>query len=581
MSHPESTENVSRGAAGSSANLCRANNGPTLALAAPGSPVVDEAARTISGLAVPFGPVGQTSAGRLQFGQGSLAWSDVRRVKLLVEHDQGRPVGYAAELVERPDGLHATFHVPSTPAGDQALAEAKAGLRDAFSVGVQLDDATAEKLRRAGTSAVPGRGQLREISLVSVPAFDDARVGAVSAHAELVVSSWSDPTPTPEGSTVTEQTTTDPAQPQPTPAPTEPTEPTVPAQPVEANAAAAPLAVAGGAVVTGSPSTYTFSADGPSLVRDAWSARVEGNVDAAQRLQRYNAELTDGNLASVMALAAVMTTADPDAPVVSQPNVRRPDLLLQSIDRGRPLNGRIRAVPIRNATPLLIPQIVGFTGVADHTEGTAHVPEGTLDLAERTLAPKAVSGAFRMSRELVDSSNPAIDRIALAAMLRNYRKITEDRLATALLTGDAVGGITTVQGLRTELVAFGDDDTEADVIFTGRGFFQALVLDTDADGRPMLPFVGPANASGTTRAGYTGASVDGVEVAKSSALPTERAVILDTDKMLVVESQAQTFRFDEVEGPGIVKLALFGYYGAAVLDAAGVRELATSPEPVT
>ena len=50
--------------------------------------MIDVTARTISGLVVPFGQVGETSQGRLQYGPGSLRWSDPRRVKLLVEHDQ-------------------------------------------------------------------------------------------------------------------------------------------------------------------------------------------------------------------------------------------------------------------------------------------------------------------------------------------------------------------------------------------------------------------------------------------------------------------------------------------------------------
>lgn len=558
----------------------------TLALASPGSPTVNAAARTITGLAVPYGPVGQTSAGRLQFAAGSLSWTDPKRVKLLVEHDQRQAVGYATELVEQPDGLHATFHVPAGEAGDRALAEAANGLRDAFSVGVQLTDAAAEKLRRAGGAAVAGAGALRETSLVSVPAFDDARVGAVAASGALVVSSWTnpepDPTTTPRGATVTEpaQPTAPPAAPAPvvpTPQPVDPAQPAQPTPVVPAQAAAAPLAAAGAALVTSEPATYTFSAGGPSLVQDAWAARTQGDGEAGQRLARFNAELAAGNPASTMALAAVMTRDATDAGPLLAPNSRRPDLLRQAIDRGRPLNARVRAVPINNATPFLIPSVGEFTGVGDHTEGTAHVPEGTLTLGEQTFIPRALSGAFRMSRELIDASNPAIDRIALAAMLKDYRRQTEARLATALLGADTapVGAITTVNGLRAELIAFGTDDVEADVVVAGRGFFQALALDEDGDGRPMLPFVNPSNAPGTIRAGYTGASIDGVEVAKATGLPTDRALILDTDVVLVAESAAQTFRFDEVEGPGIVKLALFGYYGAAVLDPAGVAELST------
>ncbi len=601
-------------------------SGTTLALAAPGTPTVDTAARTITGLAVPFGPVGQTSAGRLQFAAGSLTWSDPKRVKLLVEHDQRQAVGYAVALTEQPDGLHATFHVPEGAAGDQVLAEAANGLRDAFSVGVQLDDATAEKLRRANGAAVPGRGALRETSLVSVPAFDDARVGSVAAHADLVVSSWTTAAPTHTGVDVrcthchhihaagvtacqpdhlaaansalaaASATATAPQQPAPgvpgapappTPTPA-PTNPAAPTQPVPTPVPAAPpIATAGAAaLVTGEPSTYTFGADGPSFVADVWAARTEGNSEAAARLHRYNAELVAGNEASTLALAAVLKTVDVDGPGgdgVQTPFVavqRRTDLVRTTIDRGRPITSRLPRVPITNATPFLIPTAgVEFDGVDDHVEGTAHVPEGTLTFpAEVLFSPKAISGAFRLSREVVDASNPAIDRVALAAMLKDYRRQTEAKSVAAVVAADAglTVGVDTVAELRARLMDFGDDDIEASFVLVGKTAFRTYALEEDADGRPLLPVLAPSNASGVIRAGYTGLSVDGTDVVKSSAMPTAEGWIVDADGLLVAESTTQTFRFDEVEGPGIIKLALFGYFAAAAIAPGHVDRFTTA-----
>src|SRR5690606_16303258 len=86
----------------------------------------------------------------------------------------------------------ATFHVPpnangANPERDQALADAANGVRDGFSVGV---DITAHEFDDDGTLIV-NAGHIREVSLCAVPALDDARVTSVAA---------SSPTPTPEGS---------------------------------------------------------------------------------------------------------------------------------------------------------------------------------------------------------------------------------------------------------------------------------------------------------------------------------------------------------------------------------------------
>lgn len=576
----------------------------SLAMTAASAPLVDTAARTISGLAVPFGPVGATSGGQLRFAAGALSWSNPRRVKLLREHDQRDAVGYARELVELTaaevdarmtaagaeplglPGLWATFHVPEGPAGDAALAEAANGLRDALSVGVQLDAATFDRLRRAARAggAVEGSGQLRETSLVSVPAFDDARVGAVAAHADLTVSSWSrasadsttdQPDTDTPGETVPEQPTEPTPTPVvPTPQPTAPEQPTVPAQPVT-TAAAAPLAVAGAALVTSEPSTYTFAADGPSLVSDAWAARMRGDGEAAERLHRFNAELLGGNTASGMALAAVLTSTDVETQAADGGffgTTRLP--IREAIDRGRPLLSRVSTVPIRNAQPFLLPIEGEFDGVADHTEGTAHVPEGTLTLGDATMSPKATSGAYRISREVVDSSNPAIDRIALRAMLRDYRRKTEGKFLTALTTAAGVG--TAVAGpvaLDLALLQFGPDgsDDEPTWVAASKTALANLASYLDGDGRQLLPAVGPSNAPGTRRAGTTGYSIGGAELVKAASITGTDVLAVDEQGVLVAESAVQTFRFDEVEGPGVVKLALFAYFGAAVLESAAVE----------
>jgi HK97 family phage prohead protease len=602
----------------------------SLMLAAPGPAAVDQARRTIEGLAVPFGPVGQTSAGRLTFATGALSWSDPSRVKLLREHSQADPVGFATTL-EALDaaavdarllalgqapagvaGLWATFRVPEGPSGDQALAEAANGLRDGLSVGVQLDDATMTRMRRANGSAVAGAGALREISLVSVPAWDDARTANVAASAHLVVSAWTDPTPVggtampcrhcgqnthaaeacPTLATATATATSTSTAGVPSdgsagapPAPvvtagaggatTPPATPT--STPPATPAPDVVRAGAGAAIVTGEPATYTFSG-GDSLVRDAFLARMNGDADGAGRLARFNAELAAGNPASVMALAAVLTRDATDQIGPFVPQGYRPDLMVRVIDAGRPIVSRLQRVPISNASPFLVPVEGDFTGVADHTEGTAHVPEGTLDVNEETVAPKAVSGAFRVSREMVDSSNPAIDRVAINAMARDYRQATEAKAvaAFAAAAGAAVPGINTVAELSAQLVDFmPDDDVPADFVAAGRTFFSTLRTDADSTGRPMIPYAGPSNAPGSIRRPAV-LDVDGTDLFRASRVAAGEAFIVRADDVLWAESNVQQFRFDEVEGPGIIKLALWAYNVAQVLRASSVRRLASA-----
>ena len=140
---------------------------------------VDTRRRTVTGLLVPAGPViGQTSAGPTLFAAGSISWHpELRRVKLLREHQRAESLGYCVELAWSSEGLTGTFYLPPTPEGDRALADAESGIRDGLSVGVHGLTASHD---RDGVLVVTA-AQLREVSLVSIPAFDDSRVSVVAS----------------------------------------------------------------------------------------------------------------------------------------------------------------------------------------------------------------------------------------------------------------------------------------------------------------------------------------------------------------------------------------------------------------
>lgn len=153
----------------------------TLALSSvPAPSAVNYTERTIRGLIVPYNKIGSTNLGRLVYQAGSLRWTDPTRVKLLTEHAPGDSVGHGVVFTESASGMHGLFHVPPTPAGDIALANAASKVRDGLSIGVQLDDAVLVAISRARGAAVMARGHLRETSLVAVPAYDDARISAVA-----------------------------------------------------------------------------------------------------------------------------------------------------------------------------------------------------------------------------------------------------------------------------------------------------------------------------------------------------------------------------------------------------------------
>jgi hypothetical protein len=204
---------------------------------------LDDADRALTGLAVPFGVPGRTSAGLLTVPPGTVRVpADLRRVKLFTEHGRATPIGYATAAADDPAGLRMTFRVARTPDGDTALLEAAEGVRDALSV--ELDAAVV----KAGALV---SADLVGVAVTSVPAFADARLVASLAPD-------TDPEPDPEP----------PAAP---PAP-EPEDPPVPETPLP----------------TG---TLTAARPGPLTLH-----RAAGDIASAMMdndIGRINAALTD------------------------------------------------------------------------------------------------------------------------------------------------------------------------------------------------------------------------------------------------------------------------------------------------
>ena len=167
--------------------------------------------RTITGVAVPYGVPGRVSDGSVVvFEPGSLDANE--RPVALRDHDRTRPIGRVAAAADRGDHLEATVKVSRFGDGDEALILAADGVLGAFSVGVEPTDWYHDDDDAMHVTA----GDWRELSLLTIGAYDRARVATVTA------------TQPDEGSTMT---ITDPALELTPEDPDEPDEPIVPEDP--------------------------------------------------------------------------------------------------------------------------------------------------------------------------------------------------------------------------------------------------------------------------------------------------------------------------------------------------------------
>lgn len=153
----------------------------------------------VRGTLVPYDQPGDTSAGRITVAPGAVRVpEDLAAVKLVTDHDRGRPVGYLTAAEDTPTALLGTFALPGdVPASVSAAAEVRHRLRDGLSVelvNVEWDTTGAHPRVVAADLAATG--------LVSVPAFPASR-GALAASAPPPTP---EPAPTVEEPTMTETT---------------------------------------------------------------------------------------------------------------------------------------------------------------------------------------------------------------------------------------------------------------------------------------------------------------------------------------------------------------------------------------
>jgi HK97 family phage prohead protease len=581
---------------------------------------VDPTRRVISGVVVPWGAIAQPNPNgpRWRFARGSLHWAATERVKLNMDHDRASRavVAKAIRLHNTEDGLEASFKVGRGPEGDDALTRAEDGLADGFSIEVDFDDADAwEPDPTDKTVNLVRHARLSGVALTAYPSFDDARVAHVAAMRV------EEPQMTENYEPIT---------------PTEESDPAKTGQDFEQHLTKLSEKLAssqtealehfgtslGDTITAGfrsalenlgdpqgpehvrearfatlnEPPIYLFDGSGHSIVRDAWAAARDHDDDALERIRKFRRQSDDMSKVVHQSVSFAPQSTSTASQVI--PPGYRPDLYVADLFRERPLVGLASQGTIQNATPFTIPVFTSVTtGSATHVEGT-NPSDGSLAFGTKTVSPTAISGRLVLTRELVDSANPAIDQIAFAEMRESYARQTEAVVYTLLNGTSGAGGVITAgfvpSGAQASTTAGGTDnqtlvkhlrDRTASYFFarfagiTGAAMGPAatsrLVTAVDTTQRPLFPYIGAVNAQGTANAADGTYNVDGVGFTPAWAMTGTAAgdsqiFLLNRRDLWVWESPLLTFRFEEKQGPANIELNIFGYFATHLLRPVGL-----------
>ena len=495
-----------------------------------------EERREISGKIVPMGTgeVGYTNMGGVVFEAGSIDVSDISKIKLLSQHDMKKPVGRMTAAEVRQDGIYATFKLSRSTGGNDALVMAQEGLVSGLSIGAEI---VASKPSRDGHIVVSA-AKLKEVSLVTEPAFKSAQVLEIAA--EEVIPVENQPESEPE---IVEETTT----------------------PVEAPAVEA----------------AAVEAARPTVAASHYVKERTAPITSAQYLEASIKAAMGDDSARRTVLAADDSTSTNTGLTLPQ----HLNEFVTTTFTGRPA---FEAVT-RNALPdtgmsFTIPKLGTAPTVADTDEGAAPSETGMTSTYD-TITVNKFAGLNRISWELIDRSSPAFMELLMTELRKAYEASTDAALIAAFTASgtQATGVAATAAGLQSFISVEAAKAYKA----TGGDYANKLVASTDqwaaitgyADttGRSLYSAQGPTqNASGAVVPTSVVGNVLGTSLIVDhnisvSGIVDESEFLVAPGSVQVWESPTTQLRLNVLTS-GELEIALYGYLAIGVLKGgAGVR----------
>ena len=500
----------------------------------------DTIKRTITGTIVTWNEQGNTSVGPTVFAADSI---EIKPVKLLLEHDRTRPIGKMVSHNVTSSGIEATFKIANTMAGEDALVEATEGLRDGFSVGAQINEWTNNKGVMQITSAT-----LDEVSLVTDPAIDSARVSEVAASeneekkdSDLATADSENPT---EGDQVSDTTAPAPA-----------VEEAVEAAKVEAAA----------------PKPAFYTAPRLEFTKAKYlenSVRAKLGDDAARQYVMA-ADDTTSNNAGLIPTRQLTEVINP----------------LSNADRST-IDAISTGVLPDAGMSFEIPKITAVPTVEDENEGDAIVETGMTNNF-LTVNVNKYAGGQTFSVELLDRSNPVFFDELVRQMEYAYALATDKFVAGQLLSNGQIAA-TAADNTAAGILTF-VSEAAAEVYKDSLGFARNLIVTPEQwakimsyndSGRPIYTASQPQNAAGVASPQSLRGNVAGLGLYVSRALGSLTAahpsLPLGDGSMIVVNPDSYTwyessrFRLQtNVALNGQIEVAYYGYGALAVKVADG------------
>jgi HK97 family phage prohead protease len=507
--------------------------------------------RIVSGLVAPYGEIGHTSAGPIMFERGSITYAEASKIKLLMQHQQDKPVGRAISFSDSTEGVYGSFKLSSSTRGQDALVLAQENLVSGLSVGV---DVTASK--PMGDYLLVTAAVLKEVSLVESAAFSSASVTDIAAaRAELIAATSTKEKTTTINTTIVEIETETESEEAVTTAPENTPEETPVETPVEAEKVEAARKIIR-----------------PSVLD---SQRVRTPITSMGAYTEHKIKAALGNDDSKLYVTAA------DDSFATNPAFNPTQYLSEfptNTRFGTPaIDACSRGILPQNGMSINVPSLVtsagGGTGVAPTVtvEAEAGAVSNTgMETAYLTGTVSKYAGMNTISVELLERSDPNFYAELTNQLQNAYLKTLDTTVLAALIAAGQYSSGCDADS--AGIIEFASDSARK--VYEATGYFannyiangsqwQLLMGSVDSTGRPIYSASQPMNAGGATSPGSIRGNVLGLDlyVDKNFTATTtidDSAVILAPEAFTVYQSPTAYMSVNVVSNLQ-VQVAIYGY----------------------
>ena len=476
----------------------------------------------ISGLAVPWDVVATVSDGTsVQFARGAFDVTQ-KAAKLIENHDMTQLRGVVSTLTDSPQGLEFEATLADTRASRDAVALLQSGAYDSVSVGaVPITFSTDPDGVMTVTEA-----KLVELSLVAVPAYEDAVITQVAATA-------ADPDPDPD---TEEQEMSDAVTAEPIAA-----EATIPTNPIIYAEAKRPF-------IMPSPAEYI-------------SAFLTGGA-------RFDA-MQDG------IRAAAPDVINTDLPGILPVPIVQP--VYNNFIGNRPVVDAIGARAMPGGGKVFIrPKVTTHTTIGVQSTENSTLDDGTFVVDDLQVTKATYGGYVTLSEQAIDFTTPEVIGLLLDDMGRIYANQTDNVAADALVAGSTtdeafVGSITDPAAwalwvsTSAQVILSASNGNLPTHLFVSPDRWGNLLGLSDTSKRPLFPNIGPMNAYGDLAVTSDMGMAFGLRVVVDRNFAASTTIIGDASGFECYEQQKGAISVD-VPSTLSRTIAFRGYFSTLMLD---------------